>query len=162
MKKENIMIALEIKITKNIMNALLLSEQFDTFLVEEAVITTYNTSEEWEQLENNELSATFSCWRDIRPFCFQLIKGKKTPVSFKVMLHAAPALLEKIAANPECGVAASLIRSLVLNIRYDNGKVTCITGSAFTTFVMDKSAERLWDTYVRQLLSSFGLDFEER
>ena len=175
MKKENIMIALEIKITKNIMNALLLSEQFDTFLVEEAVITTYNTfhidghlvkdfysSEEWEQLENNELSATFSCWRDIRPFCFQLIKGKNTPVSFKVMLHAAPALLEKIAANPECGVAASLIRSLVLNIRYDNGKVTCITGSAFTTFVMDKSAERLWDTYVRQLLSSFGLDFEER
>ena len=71
-------------------------------------------------------------------------------------------MIEKIAANPECGVAASLIRSLVLNIRYDNGKVTCITGSAFTTFVMDKSAETLWDAYVRQLLSSFGLDFEER
>ena len=33
------------------------------------------------------------------------------------------------AANPECGVAANLIRSLGLNIRYDNGKVTCITGS---------------------------------
>lgn len=71
-------------------------------------------------------------------------------------------MIEKIAANPECGVAASLIRSLVLNIRYDNGKVTCITGSSFTTFVMDKSAETLWDAYVRQLLSSFGLDFEER
>jgi len=168
------MIALEIKITKNIMNALLLSEQFDSFLVEEAVITTYNTfhidghlvkdfytNEELELLECEEKSMTFSCWKDIRPFCFQLIKGKKTPVSFKVVLHATPQLIEKIAANPECGVAANLIRSLVLNIRYDNGKVTCITGSAFTTFVMDKSVDRLWDAYMRQLLSDFGLDFEE-
>ena len=168
------MIALEIKITKNIMNALLLSEQFDSFLVEEAIITTYNTfhidghlvtdfytNEELELLESEEKSTTFSCWQDIRPFCLQLIKGKKTPVSFKVILHAAPLLIEKIAANPECGVAANLIRSLVLNIRYDNGKVTCITGSAFTTFVMDKSVDKLWDAYMRQLLSDFGLDFEE-
>ncbi len=168
------MIALEIKITKNIMNALLLSEQFDSFLVEEAIITTYNTfhidghlvrdfytNEELELLESEEKSTSFSCWKDLRPFCFQLIKGKKTPVSFKVVLHATPQLIEKIAANPECGVAANLIRSLVLNIRYDNGKVTCITGSAFTTFVMDKSVDRLWDSYMRQLLSDFGLDFEE-
>ncbi|MDE6917180.1 MAG: hypothetical protein K2P39_10340 [Lachnospiraceae bacterium] len=169
-----IMIALEIKITKNIMNALLLSEQFDSFLTAEAVITTFNTfhidghlvkefydSEELEQLECAGQSTTFSCWKDIRPFCFQLIKGKKTPVSFKVVLHAAPQLIEKIAANPECGVAANLIRSLALNIRYDNGKVTCVTGSAFTTFVMDKSVDKLWDTYVRQLLSRLGLDYEE-
>lgn len=168
------MIALEIKGTKNIMNSLLRSEQFDSFLVEEAVITTFNTfhidghlvkefysSEELEELETSQKSVIFSSWSDIRPVCFQLIKGKKTPVSFKVVLHAAPQLVEKIAANPECGVAANLIRSLVLNIRYDNGKVTCITGSAFTTFLMDKSAERLWESYVRQLLSSFGLDFEE-
>lgn len=168
------MIALEIKGTKNIMNALLRSGQFDSFLVEEAVITTFNTfhidghlvkafysSEELEALETSQKSTVFSCWSDIRPVCFELIKGKKTPVSFKVVLHAAPQLIEKIAANPECGVAANLIRSLGLNIRYDNGKVTCLTGSAFTTFVMDKSVERLWDAYVRQLLSGFGLDFEE-
>lgn len=168
------MIALEIKGTKNIMNALLRSDQFDSFLVEEAVITTFNTfhidghlvkefysSEELEELERNQQSTLFSYWNEIRPVCFQLIKGKKTPVSFRVVLHAAPQLVEKIAANPECGVAASLIRSLVLNIRYDSGKVTCVTGSAFTTFVMDKSVERLWDAYVRQLLSGFGLDFEE-
>lgn len=168
------MIALEIKGTKNIMNALLISGQFDAFLVEEAVITTFNSfhidghlvkdfysSEEWEALENSQRSTVFSCWQEIRPVCFQLIKGKKTPVSFKVVLHAAPQLVEKIACDPACEVAASLIRSLVLNIRYDNGKVTCITGSAFTTFIMDKSVEKLWDAYVRQLLAGFGLDFEE-
>ena len=78
------MVALEIKGTKNIMNALLLSEQFDSFLAEEAVITTFNTfhidghlvkefysSEELEELENSHKSNVFSCWSDIRPVCFQ-------------------------------------------------------------------------------------------
>ena len=163
-KKENPMIALEIKGTKNIMNALLLSGQFDSFLVEEAVITTFSTFHIDGHLVRDFYgrSTAFSLWSAVRPFCFQLIKGKKTPVSFKVILHAAPQIVEKIAANPECGVAANLIRSLVLSIRYDAGKVTCITGSAFTTFIMDKSAEHLWDAYVRQLLSGLGLDFEDK
>ena len=153
------MIALEIKGTKNIMNALLRSDQFDSFLVEEAVITTFNTfhidghlvkefysSEELEELERNQQSTLFSYWNEIRPVCFQLIKGKKTPVSFRVVLHAAPQLVEKIAANPECGVAANLIRSLVLNIRYDSGKVTCVTGSAFTTGALWSEIQGLPDS----------------
>jgi hypothetical protein len=168
------MIALEIKNTKNFMNALLVSSQFEQLLVEEAVITTFNTfhidghivkefytSEEIEILEDGGKTLEFSSWRDIKPICFDLIKGKKTPVSFKVVLLASKGLIEKIAANPECGVAANLIRSLVLNIRYDNGKVTCITGTSFTTFVMDKSAEKLWDGYVKRAFSEVGLDFEE-
>ena len=168
------MTALELKVTKSIMNSLLASEQFDSFLVEEATITTYNTfhidghlirdfytSEELEEIEQKKKTTLFSYWSDIRPICFQLIKGKKTPVSFKVVLHAAPELTEKIAATPECQVAANLIRSLALSIRYDKGKVTCITGTAFTTFIMDKSVDTLWDAYIRQLLSGFGLDFEE-
>ena len=173
------MTALELKVTKNIMNSLLVSDQFDSFLVEEAMITTFNTfhidghlvkdfytGEELEELEREKKSVLFlhrklSGLALLRPICFQLIKGKKTPVSFKVVLHAAPELIEKIAATPECQVAANLIRSLALNIRYDNGKVTCITGTAFTTFIMDKSVDNLWDAYIRRLLSGFGLDFEE-
>lgn len=168
------MTALEIKVTKDIMNALLLSEQFDSFLVEEVVITTFNTfhidghfvkefynREELAEWEDAGKSTDFSYWKDIRPVCFQLIKGRKPPASFRVVLHAAPELIREIAAAPECQTAANLIRSLVLNIRYGNGKAACITGSAFTTFVMDKSVDNLWDAYVRRLLTGFGLDFEE-
>jgi hypothetical protein len=168
------MTALEIKTTKSFMNSLLVSSQFEQFLVEEAVITTFNTftidghivrefytAEELESLEADKKALEFSSWQEIRPVCFSLIKGKKTPVSFKAVLHAPLELIEKIAANPQCGVAANLIRSLVLNIRYDNGKVTCVTASAFTTFVMDKSVDKLWDAYVKSMFSEFGLDFEE-
>lgn len=164
------MTALQIKNTKNFMNTLLISEQFDTFFVEETTITTFNTFHidghivkdffTSEELESDALT-DFSLWKDIRPVCFQIIKGKKTPVSFSVVLHASSEIIEKITASPECEVAASLIRSLVLNIRYSSGKVTCVTGSAFTTFIMDKSVERLWDAYVCQLLAKLGLDYEE-
>ncbi len=165
------MTALEIKITKNFMNALLVSEQFDTFLVEEVSITTFNTFQIDGHIvkdfyTNEEIEAAgsvlpvFSSWKDIRPVCFQLIKGKKTPVSFRVILHASPALIEQIASQPDCGVDANLIRSLALNIRYDKGRVTCVTGTAFTTFIMDKSVDTLWDQYIRGFLSRLGLDFE--
>ena len=160
------MTALEIKITKNFMNALLVSEKFDAFLVEEASVTTFNTFVK-DFYTSEEIEAAggalpvFSQWKDIRPICFQLIKGKKTPVSFKVVLHASPELTAQIAQNPECGVDASLIRSLGLNIRYDKGRVTCVTGTAFTTFIMDKSVDALWDQYIRSFLAEIGLDFEE-
>ena len=134
------MTALQIKITRNFMNSLLVSEQFDSFLVEEVSITTFNTFHidghivkdfyTREELENtNGRLPEYSQWKDIRPIGFQLIKGKKTPVSFRVVLHASPELVGTITQTPECGVAADLIRSLALNIRYDNGHVTCVTGT---------------------------------
>lgn len=166
------MIALQIKNTKNIMNTLLVSEQFDTFQVEEASITTFNTfhidghivksfftSEEIENMEQG--LPEFSLWKDIRPVCFQLIKGKKTPVAFRVILHASPSLVASITAQPDCEVSADLIRSLVLNIRYDNGHVTCVTGTSFTTFLMDKTTDAVWDKYIRQLFNHMQIDFEE-
>ena len=94
-------------------------------------------------------------------FNLELIKGKKTPVSFRVILHASSDLVNTIAQNPDCGVAADLIRSLALNIRYDNGHVTCVTGTAFTTFLMDKSVDVLWDKYIQGFLNRLQLDFEE-
>lgn len=151
------------------MNALLASKCFDAFLLEEAVIATFNTfhidghivKDFYTSAEQSEITDDFSLWKDIRPFCFQLIKGKKTPVSFRVVLHAPDTLIEKIAADPECGVAANMIRALALNIRYDNGHVLCVTGCSYTTFLMDKSAEKLWDAYVRRMFCELNIDYEE-
>lgn len=154
------------------MNALLVSEQFDSFLVEEASLTTFNTfhidghivkefysSEEIEAMEHG--LPDFSLWKDIRPTCFQLIKGKKTPVSFRVVLHASPSLVTSVVNHSDCEVSADLIRSLVLNIRYDNGHVICVTGTSFTTFLMDKTTDAVWDSYIRRFFSEMQLDFEE-
>ena len=78
-----------------------------------------------------------------------------------MILHASPSLVASIASHPDCEVSADLIRSLVLNIRYDNGHVTCVTGTSFTTFLMDKTTDAVWDKYIRQLFDRLQLDFEE-
>ena len=75
--------------------------------------------------------------------------------------HASPALVTNIASHPDCEVSEDLIRSLVLNIRYDNGHVTCVTGTSFTTFLMDKTVDTVWDKYIRQLFVNMQIDFEE-
>ncbi|MCM1182388.1 MAG: DUF5721 family protein [Roseburia sp.] len=162
------MTALQIKVTKNFMNTLLLSEQFDSFLVEEAAVTTFNAFHidghivgEFFDSDERSALAPLSAWKDIRPICLQLIKGRRAPVSMRIVLQAPPALLEKIAADEACEVDAHLIRSLVLNIRYENGRVSCVTGSSLTTFIPDKSVDRVWDAYIRRFFSALPLDFEE-
>ena len=76
----------------------LAGDDFDAFLLEQAVISTYNTftidgrdnrdfysTEEWE---NKELRPyEFSTWKKVRPVCFDLIKGKHTPAAFHFVLH---------------------------------------------------------------------------
>ena len=89
------MLACKIKDIKSFTSKLLVKEDFDKFAVSEAVIMTYNSlivdghlrkehfsDEEWEALSGER----FSMWETIKPFCFQAIKGKKTPESFKIVL----------------------------------------------------------------------------
>lgn len=166
------MISVNLLSTKNIMGALLIQEHFDDFYVEDVTISTFNTftldghinkdfytTEEISNMENG--LPVFSSWKDIRPICFQLIKGKKTPVSFKFVLHANEDLISKICEQPEVTIQKNLVKGLILNIRYEEGKVTIITACSYNTFVMDKSLDPAWDKYLPKLLTSLNLDFEE-
>lgn len=162
------MTSLQIKELKYFMNALLLGEQFDIFQMAEATITTFNTFHIDGRIvkefyaSDEEITSDLSLWKDIRPICFQLIKGKRTPVSFRIILQATPALIEKLAALDECEVAANLIQSLTLNIRFESGHATCVTGTSFTTFLMDKTTDAVWDKYIRLFFEKAGITFEEQ
>ena len=92
------MIALQIQEIKQFMSKLLLSPTFDNFLLVEGSVTTYNTfyidgrihkdffTE--EELEERALNVrTFSLWKEVKPFCLELIKGKKTPLGFKFVFQ---------------------------------------------------------------------------
>ncbi|MBQ7065863.1 MAG: hypothetical protein IJN92_03500 [Lachnospiraceae bacterium] len=166
------MIALEISNIKLFMNKLLNSEAFDSFYLEEARITTFNefyidgriqkefyTTEELE--ENPALLKEFSLWKELRPCCFSLIRGNHTPLHFKLVLHVGDSFFDKLLKSPELTVDPSLIKSLQLIIKYQTGKLTCITGTAFHTFVMDKSLESLWDVALKKSFIAMGIDFSE-
>lgn len=166
------MISLKITNIKQFMGKLLTTEDFDSFMLEEAVISTYNTftidgrqnrnfynSEEWEDKEIRPYE--FSTWKQIRPICYSLIKGKHTPCAFKFTLHLIPDYVASILKSGDTSVTIQQIRALALNIKYDGTDLTLVTGMSFHTFVMDKSVETLWDNAVRQFLVKRDISYEE-
>lgn len=164
--------AYQIKDVKNFMSRLLCSDSFDTFLLAEASITTYNQFlidghmvKEFFTGDVNDSDVLppyeFSEWKNMRSLCFDLIKGKRTPVQFRLVLHLKPELIEKILTEGDARVTCNDIKSFVLNIKYDGSMLTCITATAFHTFIPDKTPDLLWDHYVTDFLNSKGLSFEE-
>lgn len=166
------MIALKITNIKQFMGKLLGSDDFDSFLLEEASISTYNTflidghqnqefytSQEWE--DETIRPYDFSEWKNIRPICFDLIKGTRTPSSFRFVLHLIPKYVSSILDKGDTNVEANQVKAFVLNIKYDGTSLTLVTGTAFHTFLMDKSPDALWDKSVRQFLSRKGIAYEE-
>lgn len=166
------MIAWKITNVKQFMGKLLASDTFDLFLLEEASITTYNTfsidghqnkdfytAEEWEDKEIRPYD--FSLWKTIRPICFDLIKGTHTPTSFRFVLHLLPEHVASILQKGNTAVTADQIRAFVLNIKYDGSVLTLVTGTAFHSFVMDKTPDQLWDVAIRQFLSKKEISYEE-
>lgn len=166
------MISLRIKNIKQFMVKLLTSEDFDSFLLEEASISTYNTflidghqnrnfytEKEWEDKEIRPYD--FTAWKQIRPICYSLIKGTHTPCAFKFVLHLIPDYVASILKNSDTSVTPMQIKGLVLTIKYDGTVLTLITGMSFHTFVPDKTVDALWDNAIRQFLDKRGIDYEE-
>lgn len=166
------MIALKITNIKQFMNKFLARDDFDSFLLEEASISTYNTftidghqnrafysSEEWEDRELRPYD--FSMWKTIRPICFDLIKGKHTPASFHFVLHLIPDYMAAVLQKEECAVTPDQMKAFVLNIKYDGAELTLVTGTASHTFLMDKTPDILWDKTVRQFLDKKEISYQD-
>lgn len=156
---------------KTFMSRLLASDCFDLFLLEQAIITTYNTftidghiekafftSEEWE--DPDICPYPFSCWSDIRPICFSLIKGKKTPASMKYILRLKPEFTKKLPFLKDLHVPDGFIDAFIVTIRYQEGRMSCTTGISFLDFLPDKTPEQMWDKAFAQLLYQSGISYE--
>ena len=162
------MIALKINNIKIFMEKLLTTEVFDNFDVEEVTIETFNTFSidghinkdfyagvQDETVNNNNRS--FSLWSELRPICLNLIKGKRTPISFKFILHADNATKETVISKSESDLDPSML-NLGINIKFANNELILTTGTAYSTFTLDKSVEKAWDNYFPSFLESCGID----
>ena len=158
------MIVLNLK-AKNCMSHLLLKPTFDNFSFIEGEITTFNkfTFDGYIQKEffEEDPEKTFSDWKDLRVFCFSLIKGKRTPLGFKFVLSLNPKHFEKfIEANNLEGFEASNVKGLYLNFKYDGTNLQCVTGTSLGIFSLDKSLENTWDEYVKKFFAKVEIEWE--
>lgn len=163
------MIALQIADIKTFMKKLLLSETFDRFLLLEGTITTFNTfhmdgilqksyytMEEQEQMEDRALSY----WGEVRPFCLELIKGKKTPLSFRFTFQLSGPNTARLLAQTGISIPPEQVRGLLMNLRYDGHSLQCTTGTSVAVFTMDKKLDHAWDDMVQKYFHQQGIPFE--
>lgn len=165
------MISFKIKNVKQFMGKFLTSESFDSFLVEEASVSTFNTflidgrqnrdyytTEEWEDKEIRPYD--FTEWKTLRPFCYSLIKGRRTPAAFKFVLHLIPDYVPSVLKGGGTDITPQQIKALVLTVRYDENGLTLVTGTSLRTFLLDKSADELWDKAMARFLDKREIAYE--
>ena len=165
------MVALQIQDIKNFMNKLLLSQTFDNFLLVEGSIATYNTFRidgrihrdffTEEEIEERALTQReFSLWKEVKPFCLELIKGKKTPLNFKFTFQlSAENTARLLTVSGITSILPENISGLLLNVRYDNGTLNVITATNLNLFTLDKTLEHAWDDMVRRFLKQQEISF---
>lgn len=163
--------AYKITSMKNFMSRLLASDAFDCFLLEEAVISTANTYTIDGRInpdffsvaeEGSEMPAySFRPWSEIKGLCFDLIKGKRTPLFFRFVLHLMPEKARAMLEKEGCGTDPSQIKALVLTVRYDGSIAVLTTGISFHSFVPSKEPDAIWDRALAKYLAGRGIEFEE-
>ena len=167
------MIALQITSMKQFMNQLLVSDAFEPFLLEEASIGAACTFAIDGRI-NHEFFAgedssgepapdekyDFRPWSEIKGLCFDLIKGKRTPLFFRFVLHLIPEKAAALLEKEGCDVDPSQIKSMVLNIRYVGSKTILTTGTALHTFLPSKAPDAIWDKSLRKYLDAKGILYE--
>ena len=162
------MVALRMEDLKGFTAGLFMGELFDGWLVREAEIVTFNRFtidgrirqgyySDWE-LEQNRIE-DLSSWKMIKPFCYSLIKGKKLPESFHITLQLPPAQTEDFLKKTNLEFTADQVAGLYLNIRYENGVLSCITGTSLKIFPLDKRLEYEWDETVRRYFKKKQVPF---
>lgn len=162
--EDNGMISLSLTDIKGFMSQLLLSETFDNFSFIEGEIVTFNTFRidgfiQKDFFDTEEEPPQYSCWKNLREYCFSIIRGKRTPLSFHLIFSLSPENTKRLMAQSTPALHAEDVQGLYLNIRYDSRHLSCITGTSFKTFTLDKSLEHAWDEMVQKFLRQKKIEF---
>lgn len=140
---------------KTFMNDLLVNEKYDSFNLYEARIKTgldyyirglfnkgffdYDVQGDMDDYE---------LWGNVKETVFSLIKGKRLPISFKVILMFNRENIDRLIEMNNLPISKDDISGLFFNINYEDEKLTITTGTSLKIFTLDKTLENIWDDTV--------------
>lgn len=166
------MLALKISDVREFMNQLLTQDTFDSFYLIESSVATFNTftingklNPDFFDTDERDVfsrhSLTYSYWKDIRPFCYSFIRGKRVPISFKIILALTPKQQQSFFQSLSLAAIPEQVNGMYLNIQFKNNVLMLTTGISQNTFPPEKHLEYAWDACVRNFLKKHHLLFEE-
>ncbi len=160
----------QIQDKKTFMTKLLMDTTFDAFLLSEASITTYATfqidgtfhpeflsREEQDRLADEK--SGYTLWKRVRPFFFDLTKGKNTPLRFRIVLRLAPRNVDKLLAQNGLQIPGEQISGLFMNIQFDGSSLICTSGVSLQVFSLDRTLEYTWDDNLERFFRQTQIPF---
>lgn len=164
------MLQLIIEDIKKLTDLLFVQETFDRFLMREAHFVTGVTIDLDGQLnpdyfDTDELSALpdqdTATWGSMKKLCFQIIKGKKLPKRFQIVLKLAEADIPAWLMKNGLNLASETVRGLFITFRYENQRLTCTSGTALSVFLMNKTIEQAWDVQMVRMFKAIDVAVRE-
>lgn len=172
------MLALTILDIRPFMSAFLIGPLFDRFRLAEARITTFCTysidgrlersffggpDEETAQSGTGEEDGTeaYVSWKTLKPHCFDMIRGRRTPLGFRFTFFLSRAQAEEMMEEAGLSFDPDRIGGFALNLRFSGGVLTVSAGVSYRTFTADRSADETWERYVRNFLKKAGFAASE-
>ena len=160
------MIALQITELKSFMGKLLATSTFDDFLLQEATLQmgiSYvidgHINKAFYQNEEDTLTdrPSFIPYGEVRGTLFDLIKGKRTPLGFQVVLQLSSKKCDILFSE---GLDAHMIKGLIMNIRFDGSRALITSGISYYSFSLNKAPELIWDEAMMNFLKRAGIVFD--
>ena len=161
--------AFEITEQKAFMSALLVQDVFDRFAVSEVSLLTacryeidghrnamFYSEEEKQALPEKE----YMLWAEVKPLVYQMIKGSKTPNSFRIVFRLNAENTANAVAGVGDGTRPEEVGGLFLNVQYEHEQLMVISGTAMKTFTLSKNVELTWDGYAEKFLKKHGIVYE--
>jgi hypothetical protein len=160
----------QIQDIKDFMKKLLIGDTFDTFLLCEASITTFASFQidghfhpEYLHDSETETAAAEQCgyvlWKRIRPFFFELTRGRNTPLSFRIVFRLAPHNVEALLAQSGIAMRTEDVDGLFLNLSFDGSTLTCTSGTSLNVFSLDKTLDHAWDSMLEKFFRQKEIPF---
>lgn len=161
------MLALRILDLKDFTGKLFIGDVFNHFYFVEASFTTFLTHTLDGQLQKdffdneNRPERMYCFWEEVKPQCYSIIKGKRTPLHFKIVFQLSRGNLEKLLTQSGLSFATDNVFGLYLNCQFDGAHLTCTTGTSLRSFSLDKSLDRVWDDMIKRFFRQKEIPFEE-
>ncbi|MEY8508677.1 DUF5721 family protein [Lachnospiraceae bacterium 42-17] len=135
---------------------LLLKPTFHHYSFIEGEVTTFNKfhidGRIHKDFFDEKPEKEYSSWGEVQEYFLAVIKGKRTPLNFRLILSMAQEDFATFLNSRSLSFRQEEIRGLYLNFRYDGSNLQCVTGVSMNTFTMDKSLEQEWDGYAKEVL----------
>lgn len=141
---------------KEFMTKLLKSDLFESFEVREVAIHVSfkmildgKRNKAYFQDINEDSAEVYSdylTWGEMRKHVYELMQGSKLPTYFKIVLSTSSEKTQQISPN---------VSTFYLNITFKDNQTICTTGTAYSEFTLDQSADHLWDERIKNFLFKY-------